>query len=67
MAFFSDGSANGGFLMRRRQILCRINELCELIDGEREKREELLREIERTDRQIERFSELVSDMEALLG
>ena len=67
MAFFSDGTRNGGYLMSRRQILDRISELSARIDEENERKEELEYEIKRIDRAIERFNELVSDMEALLG
>ena len=67
MSFFDDGVANGGILMGRRSIVSRINELYERIDEENGKREELLIEIARVERAIERFRELVSDMEALLG
>ncbi|MBR5539102.1 MAG: hypothetical protein IKU61_04310 [Clostridia bacterium] len=53
--------------MSRRQILDRISELSARIDEENERKEELEYEIKRIDRAIERFNELVSDMEALLG
>ena len=67
MAFFDDGVANGGLLMSRRNIVSHINELYEKIDEENGKREELLLEIARVEREIERFRELVLDMEAMLG
>lgn len=67
MSFFDDGVANGGYLMNRRQIYSRISELYEQIDEEKEKKEELLCEIAKTERAIERIKELVGDMEALLG
>ena len=67
MAFFSDGESNGGIVMSRGRIIRRINELCERIDEEKEKKEELLSELARVERAIERFRELVCDMEALLG
>ena len=67
MSFFDDGVANGGILMSRRSIVSCINELYERIDEENGKREELLIEIARVERAIERFRELVSDMEAMLG
>ncbi len=66
MSFFDDGMANGGYMMSRRQLYSRISELYERIDEENEKKEELLCEIARTERVIERFRELVADMEALL-
>ncbi len=66
MDFFSDGTANGGVLMSRRNILGHIGELYEKIDEENGKREELILEIARIEHAIERFRLLVSDMEALL-
>ena len=66
MNFFDDGCANGGVLMSRREILCRIEDLYGKIDDENEKKEELLSAIARTERAIERFRELICDMEALL-
>lgn len=66
MAFFDDGVANGGLMQTRAQIFRQINELNEKIEEEKDKREELMYEVARIDRAIERFRELVSDMEALI-
>ena len=66
VAFFDDGVANGGLMQTRAQIFRDINELNEKIEEEKDKKDELLYEIARIDRAIERFRELISDMEALL-
>ena len=66
MAFFDNGVANGGFMQSRTQIYRQINELNEKIEEEKEKKEELLYRVARIDRAIERFRELVADMEELL-
>lgn len=66
MNFFDDGSANGGFLASRAQIVRKIEDLYAKIDNENEKKEELLSALARTDRIIERLRDLLSDMEALL-
>ncbi len=66
MAFFDDGTANGGYMQSRRQIYSEISRISQLLDEENGKREELLLEIARTDRAIERLREVISDMEAEL-
>ena len=66
MNFFDDGCANGGVLMSRAELVRRIEVLYGKIDDENEKKEELLSALARTERAIERFRELLSDMEALL-
>lgn len=66
MAFFDDGVANGGIAMSRSRIYSRINELSERIDEENDKKEELLCELARVERAIERFRELIGDLEALI-
>lgn len=66
MDFFSDGAVNGGYIASRSEICSRINELYEKIDEENEKKEELLFELTRIERAIERFRDLLCDMEALL-
>jgi len=66
MDFFDDGIANGGRLYSRAQLYDRIRDLYGKIDDENEKKEELLSELERTDRAIERFRDLLRDMEAML-
>ena len=66
MNFFDDGSMNGGIRMSRSEIITRIEDLYGKIDDENEKKEELLSALRRTERAIERFRDLVEDMEALL-
>ncbi len=66
MNYFEDGSANGGYCLSRAELLCRIEDLHGRIDDETEKKEELLSALARTERAIERFRELLCDMEALL-
>ena len=66
MNFFDDGTSNGGFCISRAELVCKIEDLYRKIDKENEKKEELLSALSRTERAIERFRELLSDMEALL-
>ena len=63
MNFFDDGCANGGFMLSRREICTRISELYKKIDEEKEKKEALNLALARVDRAIERFTELLHDME----
>ncbi len=67
MDFFDNGIANGGMRMSRLQLRYRIEDLYGKIDDENEKKEELLSELSRVERAIERWKELLRDMEALLG
>ncbi|MBQ4150321.1 MAG: hypothetical protein IJC81_00770 [Clostridia bacterium] len=67
MNFFDDGCANGGFCYSRSELLYRIEKLYEKIDEENEKKEELLNSLCRVERAIERWKEVLSDMEALLN
>ncbi|MBE6680506.1 MAG: hypothetical protein E7598_08325 [Ruminococcaceae bacterium] len=66
MNFFDDGSSNGGICMSKREIVRQIEDLYGKIDDENEKKEELLSALRRTECAIERFRELICDMEALL-
>lgn len=66
MDFYDDGTANGGVLLSRTQLYSRIQDLYGKIDDENEKKEELLAELTRTERAIERWKELLRDMEALM-
>lgn len=66
MDFYDDGTANGGVLLSRTQLYSRIQDLYGKIDDENEKKEELLAELSRTERAIERWKELLRDMEALM-
>ena len=65
MDFYDDGTANGGMLMSRTQLYSRIQDLYGKIDDENEKKEELLAALDRTERAIARWQELLRDMEAL--
>lgn len=67
MDFLDDGTANGGVRMSRRQALSQIEDLLLRIDDENEKKEALLYELARVERAIERWKDLLRDMEALLG
>ncbi|MBQ5390204.1 MAG: hypothetical protein IIU58_04775 [Clostridia bacterium] len=66
MDFFDDGVASGGVRMSRLQVYREIEDLQGQIDDENEKKEELLGELSRIERAIERWKELLCDMEALL-
>ena len=63
--FFTDEEL-GGLGMNRRALLRQIEELYGKIDSENEKRDELLADLRRTEREIERWESLVRDMEAYL-
>ena len=65
MDFFDDGVAAGGICMSRSQLRSRIEDLHGKIEDENEKKEELLSELRRTERAIERWRALLRDMEAL--
>ena len=65
MDFYDDGIAAGGVRMSRSQLRSRIEDLYGKIEEETEKKEELLSELRRTERVIERWRELLRDMEAL--
>lgn len=66
MQFYDDGLANGGFTCNRRELLARIEALYNQIDGESERREELLCTLRRTERAIARWKELIEEMETCL-
>lgn len=63
--FFTDEEL-GGCGARRRSLLRQIEELYGKIDSENEKRDGLLADLRRTEREIERWESLVRDMEAYL-
>lgn len=65
MNFYDDAVAAGGIRMSRSQLRIRIEDLYGKIEDENEKKEELLRELRRTERAIEQWRELLRDMEAL--
>ena len=66
MDFFSSPEEKGGVRLSRFEIHRRIEDLYGKIDEENEKKEELLSELKRTERAIDRFRDLLCDMEALL-
>lgn len=63
--FFSDEDL-GGLGMSRRALLRQIGELYDKIDNESERRDALLADLRRTEREIERWESLVRDMEEYL-
>ena len=66
MDFYSDGTACGGARKSRLELYRQIEALHGKIEDENEKKEELLGELRRTERAIDRWKELLRDMEALL-
>ena len=66
MNFFDDGTANGGYMLNRTELHSRIEDLYGRIDDENEKKEELISELARVERAIERWTELLHEMEAHL-
>ena len=66
MNFFCGPEENGGFKLCRREIHRRIEDLYGKIDDENEKKDELLSELARTERAIDRLKDLLTEMEAML-
>lgn len=66
MDFYNDGLACGGTRKSRLELYRQIEALHGKIEDENEKKEELLGELRRTERAIDRWKELLRDMEALL-
>ena len=66
MDFYDDGVACGGMRKSRLQLYRQIEALHGKIEDENEKKEELLGELRRTERAIDRWKDLLRDLEALL-
>ena len=64
MNFFVSEEALGGCAPRRREMRAEIAALCDKLDAEREKRDELLAALRRTDRDIARWQSLLRDLGA---
>ncbi len=64
MDFFVSEEALGGAGMSRRELRAAARALCDRLDTEQEKRDALLADLRRVDRDIERFRALLRDLEA---
>ena len=64
MNFFVSEEALGGAGRSRLEIRAEIAALCDKLDTEREKRDELLAALRRTDRDIARWQSLLRDLGA---
>lgn len=62
MNFFVSEEALGGAGRSRREMRAEIAALCDKLDAEREKRDELLAALRRTDRDIARWQSLLRDL-----
>ena len=64
MDFFVSEEALGGAGMSRRELRAAARALCDRLDAEQEKRDALLADLRRVDRDIERWQSLLRDLEA---